>query len=52
MAIMVMRTMPPLGDREWDALVADLEKDPSDERAEYVRKAAKLADTFNVSYDD
>ena len=52
MIIMVMRTIPPLGDHEWDALVSDLEKGSSDEQAEYVRKAAKLADTFNVSYDD
>lgn len=52
MVIMVMRTIPPLEDREWKALVSDLEKGPSDEQAEYVREAIKLADTFKVSYDD
>lgn len=52
MIVMVMRMILPLDDREWDALVADLEKGPSDEQAEYVRKAVRLADTFNVSYDD
>lgn len=49
MVAMVMRTIPPLEDREWDALVADLEKGPSDEQAEFVRKAVDLANTFNVS---
>lgn len=51
MAAMVMRTIPPLEDREWDALVADLESGPSDEQAEFVREAIDLANTFNVSND-
>ncbi|MCG8626432.1 MAG: hypothetical protein MJE68_31090 [Proteobacteria bacterium] len=52
MVTMVMRTIPPLEDHEWDALVADLEKGPSDEQAKFVREAIDLANTFNVSNDD
>lgn len=51
MAAMVMRTIPPLEDREWDALVADLESGPSDEQVEFVREAVALAGTFNISND-
>ena len=39
MIIMVMRTIPPLDDHDWNALVCDLKEGPSDEQAEYVRKA-------------
>ena len=48
---MVIRTIPPLGDHEWDALVADLERGPSDEQVKFVREAVDLANTFNVSND-
>ena len=48
---MVIRTIPPLGDHEWDALVADLERGPSDEQVKFVRDAVELASTFNVSND-
>lgn len=49
---MVIRTIPPLGDQEWNTLVDDLEKGPSEEQAEFVREAVNHASTFNVSYDD
>ena len=52
MVIMVMRTIPPLDRHEWDTLVWDMEKGPSEEQAKFVRKAVKLANTFNVSYND
>ncbi len=48
---MVIRTIPPLGDHEWDALVADLESGPSGEQVKFVREAVDLANTFNVSND-
>ena len=52
MVAMVMRTIPPLEDHEWDALAADLEKGPSDEQVEFVRKAIEHAGTLIVSYAD
>ena len=51
MAPVVIRTIPPLEGREWDALVADLERGPSDEQVKFVREAVELANTFNVSND-
>lgn len=52
MVTMVMRTIPPLEDLEWDALVNDLKKGPSDEQVEFIREAIDHANTLTVSYDD
>ena len=45
---MTMRVIPPLNDQDWDVLVADLEKGPTNEQIEFVRKANEVASGFNV----
>ena len=47
-----MRTISPLDEQEWDVLVKDLERGPTDEQIAFIRKAIKQADTLVVSYDD
>ena len=49
---MALRTIAPLDDREWDALVKDLKKGQTEEQAEFVRKAIVLASNLNVSDED
>ena len=49
---MTIRTIPPLDDDEWIALMEDLEKGETEEQAECVRKAIARASKLNVSYED
>lgn len=47
-----MRTISPLDAREWETLVEDLERGPTDEQRKFIRKAMEHADTLIVSSDD
>ncbi|MCY4490604.1 MAG: hypothetical protein OXC46_03965 [Thaumarchaeota archaeon] len=45
---MPLRTIPPLDDDEWIALMKDLEKGQTEEQAECVRKALALVKKLNI----
>ena len=46
---MLLRTITPLNDRHWKALVEDLQNGQTDEQAEFMNKAIKRIRNLNMS---
>ena len=52
LSALALRTIAPLNDRDWEILVKDLEKGPTDEQAEFIHKAIERVRSLNMSIRD